>query len=303
MKTGYLPDTLLLPKDVPYGVHHRAMIGAPVPSGNLPVQCDHNDLVDVIGINNQAEAESCTGWEFAESFGMGLLGQGYTGDPKFDGGYPYTAGRAMSFKLAGIPITAAGFPDAGCAPTLVVDGCRQMGVPTLAAHPYDASKMEGATLDLAGAVDGVPRARLIIDAYSTIEEAAGPDLDQAIKQGLVSGPGRRVSLALYAGDMFKQADGSRVLSADPNAKTCDHMVGTCSFFTVIAVSNGVATLSNLVKVFAPNAKVGDVLYLVPNHWGTGWAAGNPMGPGRVFVDSSFIYQCAFFGMVDVRVAS
>lgn len=299
---GYLPDELLHPKDVEYGVPHRQMIGAPVPNGNLPVQEDHNALVDVIGINDQSDAESCTGWEFAESFGMGLLGQGYTEDPKFDGGWCYTAGRSQGRVLAGMPLQTP-LDDAGCSPTLVVDGCRKAGVPTLAAHPYDASKMQGAELDLAGAVDGVPRARLIIDAYSTIEEAPGPALDQAIKQALVSGPGRRVSLAIYASPEFKAASGSRVLSAYPGAGTVNHMVGCCSFFTVVAVDSGVATLSNTIKIVAPNAKVGDVLYLVPNHWGVRWAPANPMGPGRVLVDSSFIYQAAFFGLVDVKVAT
>jgi hypothetical protein len=309
--TGYQPDVLIKPGDIFPGVTHRTMIGALVPSGNLPVQVDNTGLIAATGgihdqdatqpggVEDPNGAESCTGWEFAESFGFACVGSGYEGDAEFAGGFCYTAGRSQGRLLANFPLTTP-LLDAGCAPTLVVDGCRKIGVPTLAAVPYDPSKMAGDEISLAGAVDGIQRAPWIVSAYAAIEEPAGDALENAIQQALATIPGCRVSLALFADPSFQQATGAQVLSAGA-AGTVNHMVGIAGYFRVVAVSStGVATLSNTMQVSAPNAKVGDYLYPLVNHWGRQWSPNCPLGAGTVLIDRTRLFQAAFFGILNVK---
>ena len=73
------------------------------------------------------------------------------------------------------------------------------------------------------------------------------------------------------------------------------------YFRVVAVSSvGVATLSNTMQVLAPNAKVGDYLYPLVNHWGRQWSPNCPLGAGTVLIDRTRLFQAAFFGILNVK---
>ena len=134
---GYQPDVLLKPKDLFPDVTHRTMIGgASVPSGNLPVQVDNTGLIAATGgihdqdakqpggVEDQAAPRAVQGGSLPRALVSHASVRGTKAMRNFPAALCYTAGRSQGRLLANFPLTTP-LLDAGCAPTLVVDGCRR----------------------------------------------------------------------------------------------------------------------------------------------------------------------------------
>jgi hypothetical protein len=309
---GFVADTILRPSDLFPGITHRTVLGDPLSDGDTPPCANNSPIIDAIGgIQNQANGDACTGFEFTEALGMSLVGPGYAESIVLSARDAYRGGRRWGNQLQGLGPTAP-LADGGCAPSFVIAAAQADGIALASVMPYDVGALVNDQRTYAAAVDGVPRAPLVVDAFTPIVEPIGDALVRACQQAILPAGGR-VSLALYASPSFQSATGAQVLTASLGGPPVNHMVGLCAYATVVSVSGTEGTLawidpktqkpSAITLPFQKAPSVGDVVFLVHNSWGTGWAPLCPVRPGTAFVDTSFLNTTSFQYLVRAKLAA
>jgi hypothetical protein len=300
---GFRPE----PEDFDFSKHlgavsvsQQALLGNPLLDSEFPPFVDQSSFVSKTGgVRDQARGDSCVGFSFVEAFDAGIVSLGLASTSVSSARGAYRGARRWGNQLMGLGSDAP-IADNGTAPSYCIAAALQDGVASEASDPYNDTKLVNDQETLAEAVDGAPKASLVVGAFTPIVAPAGLPLMRAVQQALLL-PGTSVWLAVNAGSNFQAADG-KILTVDPGP--VDHMILVIGWFVVQAVTGTTCTLSNGMEVgFQVTPNVGDVVPLVRNSYGPGWSAGCPVMPGLSLVDPAFLNGSSFQYAVQMKATA